>query len=75
MCVSGATYHLPFTFHTIQTSHYIPTFRHPKTSIFCTIDKLVTVTARDGILLQDDPLHNATNNLHHFGCFSSIWSS
>ncbi|BAT85511.1 hypothetical protein VIGAN_04306900, partial [Vigna angularis var. angularis] len=32
-------------------------------------------TATNGIVKENDPPGNSTNHLHHFCCFSSIWSS
>ncbi|KAG4916152.1 hypothetical protein JHK82_053799 [Glycine max] len=67
-------YHVPFTIYPYKLSFNFTPIRYPNSAYIDQFTVTSYHTVRDGIVLQDDPLHNATNSLHHFACFSSIWS-
>ena len=74
--VSLASYIYVFNTYLIPptNSHFI-SISHPNSAVRRSSNWSVSVSYRYGIVLQKGPLDNGTNHLHHFGCFSWIWSS
>ncbi|ESW34509.1 hypothetical protein PHAVU_001G158400 [Phaseolus vulgaris] len=62
--------------HTQSTEQFINHKKHRSIDQITSYQRILYFkTATNGIVLQYDPLRKSTNHLHHFSCFSSIWSS